>query len=52
MELLPTVPQPYSLHNVEHLYEIITHLSPPYSLHNVEHLYEIITHRVTALQST
>ena len=25
MELLPTVSQPYSLHNVEHLHEIITH---------------------------
>ena len=25
MKLLPTVSQPYSLHNVEHLYEIITH---------------------------
>ena len=25
MKLLPTVSQPYSLHNVEHIYEIITH---------------------------
>ena len=52
MELLPTKWQSYSLHNVEHLYGIITHLSPPYSLHNVEHLYEIITHKVAVLQST
>ena len=25
MKLLPTLSQSYSLHNVEHLYEIITH---------------------------